>query len=262
MAQKIDPVGRHLPLKLGKKPARPGAVKFKLANYLVKAKLPTPPKVFGHQPLIGAWNMLGNDRYGDCVWAGAAHETMLWNKEAARTVTFNNESVLKDYSAVTGFNPNDPNTDQGTDMQVAASFRRKTGVLDAHSKRHKVIAYLALPPGNPDQLALAIYLFGATGIGIKFPNTAMDQFNAGKPWDVAKNAKIEGGHYIPGVGRDAKGNFVVVTWGKIQLMTPRFYKKYCDEVVAYVSEEALTTGGKTLEGFNLAELKKDLNALA
>ena len=114
--------------------------------------------------------------------------------------------------------------------------------------------YLALAPGNPDQLAFAIYLFGAIGIGIKFPNTAMDQFNAGKPWDVANNAKIEGGHYIPGVGRDAKGNFVVVTWGKIQLMTPRFYKKYCDEVVAYVSDEALLAGGKTLDGFNLAEL--------
>jgi hypothetical protein len=78
---------------------------------------------------------------------------------------------------------------------------------------------------------------------------------------LLKNAKIEGGHYIPGLGRDAKGNFVVVTWGKIQLMTPRFYKKYCDEVVAYVSEEALTTNGKTLEGFDLAQLKADLNAL-
>jgi hypothetical protein len=263
MARAIDPVGKHLPLKLGKKPARPGAVKFKLANYLEKLKLPTPPKVFGHEGLVGdSWGMLGNDHYGDCVWAGAAHETMLWNKEAARTVTFNNQSVLKDYSAVTGFNPNDPNTDQGTDMQVAASYRRKTGVHDAAGKRHKVIAYLALTTGNPDQLALAIYLFGATGIGIKFPNTAMDQFNAGKPWDVTKNAKIEGGHYIPGLGRDAKGNFVVVTWGKIQLMTPRFYQKYCDEVVAYVSEEALTTSGKTMEGFNLAQLKADLNALA
>ena len=263
MAQSIDPVGRHLPLKLGKKPARPGAVKFKLANYLDKAKLPTPPKMFGHQGLIGAnWEMLGNDHYGDCVWAGAAHETMLWNKEAGRIIAFNDQSVLKDYSAVTGFNPKDPSTDQGTDMQVAASYRRKTGVLDVPGKRHKVIAYLALAPGNPDQLALAIYLFGATGIGIKFPNSAMDQFNAGKPWDVSKNAKIEGGHYIPGVGRDAKGNIVVVTWGKIQLMTPRFYTKYCDEVVAYVSDEALLAGGRTLDGFNLAQLKADLNALA
>jgi hypothetical protein len=45
--------------------------------------------------------------------------------------------------------------------------------------------YLPLAPGNPDQLALAIYLFGAIGIGIKFPNTAMDQFNAGKTGDRA-----------------------------------------------------------------------------
>ena len=45
-------------------------------------------------------------------------------------------------------------------------------------------------------------------------------------------------------------------------MTPRFYKKYCDEVVAYVSSEALTTSGKTLEGFNLAQLQADLNGLA
>ena len=104
MARTVDPVGRHLALKLGKKPARPGAVKFKFANFLLKPKLPTPPKVFGHEGLIGAnWAVLGNDHYGDCVWAGAAHETMLWNKEAARTVTFSNDSVLKDYSATCVF---------------------------------------------------------------------------------------------------------------------------------------------------------------
>jgi hypothetical protein len=124
MARTIDPVGRHLPLKLGKKPARPGAVKFKLANYLVKTQLPTPPKVFGHEDLIGPnWGMLGNDHYGDCVWAGAAHETMLWNKEGGRTVLFNNTDVLKDYSAVTGFNPNDPNTIKGQTCR----WRRHTG---------------------------------------------------------------------------------------------------------------------------------------
>jgi len=51
------------------------------------------------------------------------------------------------------------------------------------------------------------------------------------------------------VGRDAKGNIVVVTWGKIQLMTPRFYTKYCDEVVAYVSDEALLAGWQDARWF-------------
>jgi len=260
MATKIDPAGKHLQFKLGKAPARPGAVKFKMMAYLKKPELPTPPQVFGHQSLIGAWGMLGNDSFGDCVWAGAAHETMMWNKEAGASVAFNNNSVLSDYSAVTGFKRNDPSTDNGTDMQAAASYRRKKGVLDSKGKRHKVGAYLGLKVGDIDQLALAIYLFGATGIGIKFPNSAMDQFNAGKPWDVKAGSKIEGGHYIPGLGRDKNGNIIVVTWGKLQLMTPAFYKKYCDEVVAYVSKEALK-GDQSPEGFKYEQLLGDLNAL-
>jgi hypothetical protein len=261
MVKYADAVGKDLPLKLGKTPARRGAVTLKFANYLMMPKLPTPPQIFGHEDLVGSnWQMLGNDNYGDCVWAGAAHETMLWNKEVGSSAAFSNTSVLSDYSAVTGFNPNDPNSDKGTDMQVAASYRRKTGVLDAKGKRHKVAAYLALKIGNIDELALAMYLFGATGIGIKFPESAMTQFKAGKPWDVVAGAKISGGHYIPGLGRVKNGNIVVVTWGKIQQMTPKFYDKYCDEVVAYISMECLK-GGKNPEGFDVAQLNSDLKAI-
>jgi hypothetical protein len=90
----------------------------------------------------------------------------------------------------------------------------------------------------------------------------MEQFNSGKPWDVVKGPKPTEGHYIPGVGRDAKGNIIVVTWGRTQLMTPRFYKKYCDEVVAYVSTEMLVPPTSvSLEGFNLDQLMTDLKAV-
>ncbi len=263
MAKKAIATAKSFPFKFGKTPARRGAVKFKLAKYMVPSHLPTPPKVFGHQKLVGsAWGMLGNDEYGDCVWAGAGHETMLWNKEANKTVAFTEADALGDYSACTGFKENDPNTDRGTDMQVAASYRRKTGVLDSHGKRHKVKAYLALSVGDVDQLMLAMYLFGAVGIGLKFPDSAMTQFRAGKPWDVVPGPAPKEGHYVPGVGRDAKGNIIVVTWGKLQLMTPRFYKKYNDEVVAYISEEMLVPPTDvSLEGFNLAQLTADLGKL-
>jgi hypothetical protein len=263
MAKKAVIAPKKFKFKLGKKPARRGAITFKLARFLIKPKLPTPPKVFGHQDLVGEhWGVLGNADYGDCVWAGAAHETMLWNKEANKKAVFTTANVLRDYSKVTGFKKNDPDTDQGTDMQEAASYRRKTGVIDAHGKRHKVKAYLALRPGDVDQLMLAMYLFGAVGIGIQFPDSAAEQFGAGKPWDVKPGPKPTDGHYIPGVGRDAKGNIIVVTWGKLQRMTPRFYKKYCDEVVAYVSEEMLKPPALlTLEGFNLDQLLTDLKAL-
>lgn len=243
--------------KLGKKPARQGAVQFKLIDYIDKTKL-TPPNSFGHEQAIKTWGMLGNDKYGDCVWAGAAHETMDWNREANKTVTFTDASVLDAYTEVTGFNPNDPSTDQGTDVQVAASFRRKTGVLDANGKRHKVAAYLSITPGDLAEHKLALWLFGAVGIGINFPKSAMDQFNAGKPWSVVSGSPIDGGHYIPLVAY--RGELECVTWGAIQKLTSGFLKKYNDESVVYLSEEMLTSG-KSSEGFNLAALKSDLAAL-
>lgn len=253
----MAPKKLHLPL--GKTRARAGAMTFRLRDYLNKAALPKPPKTFGHETLIpSTWGMLGNDQYGDCVWAGAAHETMMWNAEAGRKVAFNDRCVLSDYSAVTGFNPKKPSTDQGTDMVVAASYRRKTGIVDAAGKRHTVAAYLSITPGDLNEHLLAAWLFGAIGIGIEFPSSAMDQFNAGKPWDVVSRSKIEGGHYIPLVAQ--RTNMEVVTWGKIQQMTTAFFKKYNDESVAYVSLEALKNN-KSPEGFNAAQLEADLNAL-
>lgn len=242
-------------LKLGKLPARPDSVKFKLTNYTTALPLAPPKEV----AINLNWQMLGNDNYGDCVWAGAGHETMSWNNEAKKTVTFDNKSVLSDYSAVTGFNPSDPNSDQGTDMQVAASYRRKTGVVDAGGQRHMVAAYLALTPGNKTLLKQAIYLLGAVGIGIQFPASAMKQFNVGKPWSIVSGSKIEGGHYIPAIGYDSRYIYIV-TWGKIQKMTWGFFKKYCDEAVAYLSLEMLT-GNKSLEGFDLQTLQADLGKL-
>jgi hypothetical protein len=246
--------------KLGKLPARKDSVTFKLVSYLNMGQAPqAPTSVSAKKWYPKAWDMLGNDQFGDCVWAGAAHETMLWNDEAKRIVTFTDNAVLSDYSAVTGFNVNDPNSDQGTDMQVAASYRRKTGIVDSQNNRHKVAAYLALTPKNVAQLKQAIYLFGAVGVGIEFPDSAMTQFDQNKPWSVVKGASIEGGHYIAAVGY-TKEYVYVVTWGKVIRMTWAFFEKYNDESVVYLSEEMLTNG-LTPTGFNEAQLQADLKAL-
>lgn len=243
-------------MKLGKLPARVGAVSFSLKDYAVT--LPVPPKTYGHQKLVSSWQMLGNDSYGDCVWAGAGHETMLWNKEANKNITFTDTEVLSDYSKVTGFKTTDPSTDQGTDMTVAASYRRRVGVL-GQGQRHKVAAYLSITLVDNTLLKQAVYLFSGVGIGIQFPSSAMSQFNAGKAWTVVSKSPIEGGHYIPAIGYDSRYIYVV-TWGQVQKMTWGFYKKYADEALAYLSPEFLTNG-KSLEGFNLVQLQADLNKL-
>ena len=247
-------------LKYGKTPARPGTMKLKLSNYVDKSKLPAVPADFGHDhdmPLD--WHMLGNDQFGCCVWAGAAHETMLWNHMATTPVKFFDYDVLSDYAAVTGFKPADPSTDNGTDMLLAADYRRKTGIVDSQGKRHKVAAYLALKPGSVSDIWAATYLFGAVGIGLEMPDSTQDQFTAGKPWTIVPGSNVEGGHYVPLVGR--RQNFLhVVTWGRVQRVAIDFFQKYCDEAVAYVSLEALHNN-KSPEGFDSAALLKDLNAL-
>lgn len=248
--------------KLGKLPARPEAIRLKFGIFFNAEQLPVPPAAFGHYAIKIDWGVQGNDQYADCVFAGAAHETMVFCNENQNSVNFEEQNVLSDYAAVTGFSQADPSTDQGTDMQAAASYRRTTGIIDSQGKRHKVDSYVALPAGNVSQLMLATYLTGATGIGIRMPNSAEKQFDAQVPWSVVPGDTIVGGHYIPCLGKNKSGNILCVTWGRLHAMTPEFYKTYCDEAVCYISLEALNAKGLTPEGFNAAQLQKDLAAIA
>jgi len=248
--------------KLGKKRARPGAVAFKFGMFFDRTKLPTPPAVFGHESIRRPWGMLANDQYGCCVWAGAAHETMMWANLAKKQPTFRAQDVLADYSAVTGFDPKRPDSDQGTDMTEAASYRRKTGIVDSDGARHVIDAYAALRPGHADDLALSTYLMGASGVGLLMPSTAEKQFDDRKPWSVVKGASVEGGHYVPCVGRNSNGDFLIVTWGRIHAMTREFYETYCDEAIAYVSIEGMNDKNLSPEGFNVEALRHDLALLS
>lgn len=251
-------------LKLGKLPARPGAIKLAFASYFDKSKLPVPPKHFGHIWVQQPWKMLGNDSWSDCVFAGAAHETMVWGRMGNTSnvgAHFTDANVLSDYAAVTGFDPKKPDTDQGTDMQEAASYRRKTGIVDSEGNRHKIDAYVSLRAGHVDDLMTATYLTGAAGVGLRFPDSAMDQFDRHEAWSVVKGPAPGSGHYVPCIGRDAAGNILVVTWGRVQAMTPEFYTKFCDEAVAYLSLEALR-GKTTPDGFDEAALRTDLHQLS
>jgi hypothetical protein len=129
-------------------------------------------------------------------------------------VNFTDEAVLSDYAAVTGFNPVTGAGDNGTVVLDALNYRRKVGIVDAQGNRHKIAAYAALEPGNWHNVLTALYLFHNIGIGINFPNTAMAQFNHGKPWTKIMNYRLDGGHYIPIVAK--RGSYLdVVTWSRI-----------------------------------------------
>lgn len=246
--------------KFGRQPFIKDERDLHYRNYRATA-LPPIPVSFGHQGLIADWGMLGNDSVGDCTCAGADHGIMLWTAEGSnQAATFTAANTISDYSAITGYNPNDPNSDQGAQIRNVLSYQLKTGMIDASGKRHKIGAYLQIDQTNLNEVLEAAYLFSVVEIGINFPDSAMTQFNQGQPWTVVPGATIEGGHDVPIVGYDGT-DLYVVTWGKLQKMSPDFFATYCEEAWVKLSPEFLNGQGVSPEGFNLAQLQADLAAI-
>lgn len=245
-------------LKLGKLPPVEDKRDLKFSDYLVSTLKPAPVG-YGHASLVkNDWGMLGNDYYGDCTCAGAAHRAMVWNAAGGRQISFKTQDVLGVYSAVTGFDPNDPSTDQGAMIRDVLKYCRNTGMKDANGVVHKIGAYVSIDAKDFKQLLQALYLFEVVEIGFEVPAFAMDQFNDGDPWVLENhNTQIEGGHDVPIVGRPNAEGLQVVTWGQIQKMGKGFYEKYNDEAWAIISPEMLNNG-ISLEGFNLQQLTEDL----
>ena len=260
-------------MKLGLKPHIPDRRDLHLVSYFdhhaalrgpeVSSAGDSLPAVFGHGDLVGEgeWGMLANDRVGDCAEAGSAHETLVLSREGDHHAAFDDACTLKTYSEIAGYVDGEESTDVGTEPRELAQFRRKTGILDAKDGRHRIGAYLWLERGDVKQLWAALHTFGAAGIGYELPESAQQQFGEGKPWDYEPGSPIEGGHYVPAIGRRSGGFIDAVSWGQRIAITPKFYERFCQCGLIYVSASALDGSGKTPEGLDLEQLLADLKAL-
>jgi hypothetical protein len=231
-------------------PNDPSKPRLKLKHFLTAAPS-IPPTEDWDKAVAGDWPMYGNDKYGDCVFAMLGHAIETWTANAGRLVKVTDADVLKGYSDVTGFNPSDPSTDNGTVMQDAFDYWRRIGLAG-----HKILAFAQVDHTNPAEMEAAVALFGEVLLAIDFPAVAMDQFNAGKPWDVVRNdGGIEGGHAICSAKYDAaKKQWTVITWAKEQPVTFAFLAKYLSEAWVAISPEWIATNGKTPSGLDLAGL--------
>lgn len=242
----------------------------------VDLSIPNLPSSWGHGMDFGqtGWGILGNgpddsvfpgfQGAGDCAWAGPAHETMQMFHEAGQTVpSFSGKTIIDQYSAYSGYDPKTGANDNGSNVRDVLNWRRTKGLLDDSGTAHKIGAFVSIEPGNWMALREASYFFESVGIGIQFPNSAMDQFDASQMWSVVAGATVEGGHYVPVVGHPYGGVWTVITWGRRQLATWSFLAKYCDEVWAYLSTERYNSvTGETAEGHKDMDLQKFLTQVA
>lgn len=264
----MSPVKNYNGLYLGKHPARKGAVKLRLSDYVDIPGIKLPNH-FGHETENINYDMLSNDLCGCCVISDIAHQIMIQAQATRRPVPTFNNTVLPIYSAITGYNANAPldkngdnPTDQGTDAAVAANWWQTKGIQDDQGSLHHSKAFGEIAVGDWDQLLKSIYLFGGASIGVQLPSTAASQFDAGQVWTVP-SGRVDslGGHMITGVGLNSKGNLVAITWGKTTAITRDWLERFMDEGVVSMSLEYITATGKSPELFDVIQLTTDLDTL-
>lgn len=250
----------HGEVKFGRLRTKRSRFALPLSNYLRTLSVPYPPVHAWERPI--EWGMLGNDSVGDCVIAGALHLIMGWKAVAdnSRLVNFSTADALALYSAITGYDPNDPNTDRGTNMTDALNYWQQTGMMLSLGT-HKVAGYTSLDISNIELVKAATYIFGGAYIGFSVPNYIMN-VPAGGDWSEPPNAdtSIIGGHcvYCPGYGHNGTR---CVSWGSTYTFDWNFWAKYVEEAYAIVSGDWLTEAAKSPTGLDLSTLLADLKSL-
>ncbi|HEV2451420.1 MAG TPA: hypothetical protein VGS62_05795 [Streptosporangiaceae bacterium] len=248
--------------KLGKQPKKVDQRTLALARYLTPAAPPAPASV-DYASSVTDWGMLGNDTVGDCAWAGQAHADMLWVANAQqKQLTITTAQVIHAYEVVTGYNPNDPQTDRGTALLDALNYWRHHGI-----DRQKITAFVEVDPKNTDHVKEALSLFGTLYVGVQLPDSVLPGGASSiPPWTVAPDGtpasepNPNNGHCVIYGAYDANG-LTAVTWGQTVPVSWAFHAAYCDELYAMLSPHWFS-GGIDPQGIDIATLTADLQNLA
>jgi hypothetical protein len=212
--------------------------------------------------------MFANDRYGCCVFATKGHGVIVHETSSRQRepIALTSADVLAAYSAVTGFDPLDPRTDNGAYMLDGMNYERRVGIgREADGTTHRIYAFAALKiPLTTAEFAWSHWVFGGVQIGAWLPLSAADQIRDGKPWEVVKGDRAEpgswGGHAMHVVGYDSKG-VELGTWGQRQRASWAWLKEYVDEAYVAISEDFIRKGGTTPQGFNVERLEAMLEEI-
>jgi hypothetical protein len=241
--------------KMGRKPARVDARTLKMSRYLTPAVLADPPPRVDWSSKVSAFGEMGNDAIGDCTCAAAGHLIQTWSAENGAEIIVPDADIIAAYSAVTGYKPDDPSTDNGAVELDVLNYWRQTGIGG-----HKIAAFVAVDPKNRRQMTIALDLFGGLYAGIEMPVSCQDQ----EVWAVPAGGPLGaglpgswGGHAAPFVNYGPLG-VVCVTWGALKTVTWDFVDTYVSELYAVVSVDWADGTRPAPSGVDMAALLSDL----
>src|ERR1700746_454253 len=122
------------PLHLGRSAPSPRTKQSMLKAFLMHdflAQLPPAPEICDRTGGILDWGLMLNDQLGGCTCAALGHLIQSWTAVSGNEVTVPDSVILKAYEEACGYNPKDPNSDQGGTLHQVLDYFRDTG-LDGH----------------------------------------------------------------------------------------------------------------------------------
>lgn len=258
-----------LDFKLGKQAAKKSHGLPLLAAYIPET-VPEPPESVDWSGGRAYWGMMQNDRLGCCTAAGAAHAVQVWTQNAAGAMfTAPDQDVVSFYEASTGYNPLDPDTDQGGVAADVLKYWLGNGLaghkIDAIAHLHD--AGVGLNPLDDvnleSRLRDSIWLTGGAYLGLELPATAPRQ----ALWSITDKLLQGpsapgswGGHCVYACTYSPAG-VTCITWGILKFMTWEFVAAYCSEGFALLSKDWLNSSGSSPSGFNWQLLLNDMQLL-
>jgi hypothetical protein len=252
--------------KLGRKRPIARCPRFSLHNYLMRGLSPPPPSCDYTQGATKALaDVYENDQLGDCVIAGIGHVVGVLTAGAGTPFVYTNQQIIALYSAIGGYVPGNPATDQGCDEQTALNYWENNG---APAGQHQIAGWLSVNGADPTEYRTALWLFENLYFGLELPDAWINPMPAepGFTWDAAGAPDPNNGHCVVGVGYNAQG-ITIDTWGMLGTLTDKAIAKYGipaahGEVYTVVSQDGISRAtAKAPNGFDWSQLIADFDSM-
>lgn len=287
---------------LGAAPELPGRKKVRFSQILATAGLPYFEKNYDVEIALSGRKFPGrmflNNIYGDCEVASIANWTLAAEyKEQNKLIDISDENVKKFYFHLTG--GADSGLDDGTVLDAwqkqgwdvdeplpafgSDNWSYNVQFLKQHPRLSRFLSkcpchwdpnppaptsgqhlniYASAALDSYDEMRCAIYHLYGIRVTIKVPQYAIDQFDAGEPWDYDPkgNQTLRGYHSIEGPAYFEDESFEDWTWKVRQKVTRRFFDHNMVAAFCMVDNKNIFQPNSTVDPEKLKSVMKQIQA--
>lgn len=222
-----------------------------------------PPLVVDRSHLTPQFKMFYNDTIGNCTCAAVYNAMIAWQSLTDSGIAIPEILAVELYSAVTGYNPENPSTDQGAAEDDVLAYGVRTG----YATRDYLYSPMwgTIDPGNINLMASAVAKFGVAYQGVVMRRGDMERLDSGQPLDTVSgmDMSIAGGHALliwSYEGLRPNDRVQLITWGTLITATWEWVLARSIECHGLFFPQLMSPAHQKLIGLDLDSLRDQTKA--